>query len=79
MSQKGRKVNNNNSSHIFLIFSSEPSRNPRPLCVQSLKMRIFFLKIWPRKGIKHDKTKVLQRFYNVNLQIQEDDVKIYLG
>ena len=34
-------------SHILLILSSEPPRNPRPfkyifLCVQSFKMRILF-------------------------------------
>ena len=40
-------------SHILLIFSSEPSRNSRPLIVISFEVSEsrklnYFLKIWPR-------------------------------
>ena len=71
MSQKrggGPATTISSPSHIFLIFSSEPPRNPRPsiiMCfkvLNSLRYNYFFL-IW----------------IGCNLQTHENDFKLYLG
>ena len=71
-------------NHIFIIFSSEPNRIPRPfniifLSVRSLKINTFFKNM---ATLGH-KTRLEYSFPRIlrcwNLQIHENNVNHYLG